>query len=205
MINYKNIVKHSYRYLAIATALWFCISFVILHIVRNDLPLWNTTLSIYAVGPGGWLLTLGFYSIAINQLLISRRLLQRENSAGDRLAIVTLVLAAIGALLVALFPYTEKIPHNIGAAMQLLLFPLFLWFRVLLLRDTLLRSLSAFIAILCGAGVLLLLLDGFDIYPSIPMGLVEKSVIVCIATWLLCYSWCLPDGGETSPSPSGRH
>ena len=200
MSDLKNFTEHSYKYFAVATALWFCIAFVLLHIVRNDLSWLNTTLSIYAVGPAGWLLTLGFYSLATNQLLISFRLIRLGNSMGDRMAVAVLALAATGALLVAWFPYTVKIPHNTGAAMQLLLFPLFLWFRILLHRDDVLRGFSIGIAILCSIGVSLLLLRGLDIYTSISLGLVEKSMIVCIATWLLCYSWQLPDSGAANPS-----
>src|SRR5690606_15265350 len=45
-----------YRTLTVTSALVFCFAFVLVHIVRDDLSLWHRTLSIYAVGPAGWVL-----------------------------------------------------------------------------------------------------------------------------------------------------
>ncbi len=192
MIDSNPVAECIYRYLAVVTALGFCFSFVLLHFVRDDLSLWHTTLSIYAVGPAGWVLNLGFYSIATTQFLIAYRFFHLRRSTGDLVTIGLLVLAAIGAVLVAWFPYTVKLPHNTGAVMQLGLFPLFLSLRVVLHRDDVLWTFSAVMALLCSLGFLLMLWNGLGIYDLFSLGIVEKAEIICIALWLLCYSWNLP-------------
>ena len=51
------------RHLALGGVLFFCFAAILVHIVRDDLSIWSRTLSIYAVGPAGWVLTLGFFSL----------------------------------------------------------------------------------------------------------------------------------------------
>jgi hypothetical protein len=180
-----------YRTMAVAGVLWFCFAFILLHIVRDDLPLWHRTLSIYAVGPAGWVLTLGFYSIAGTQMLIAFRLYQMRQSAGDLLAVALLTLAAIGILLVATFPYSIKLPHNTGAALQLGLFPLFLLMRVILHRDDTLWTFTLVCAMLSSAFFLLLLWNGQTNYDLGSVGMAQKSQIIVNTLWLLVYSWRL--------------
>lgn len=187
-LNHESI----YRYLALSTALFFCFSFVLVHFVRDDLDLLRTTLSIYAVGPAGWVITLGFYAIAITEFLIAWRFLQMCQTTGDLVITALLALAAIGAVLVAAFPYTVKLPHNTGAVLQLGLFPLFLLLRVWLHRDDVKWTFSAVIAFLCSLCFLLMLWDGLEIYNFVSLGMAQKSEIICIALWLVIYSWHLP-------------
>lgn len=200
LIDYKPVSETLHQSLAIATALWFCIAFILVHFVRDDLSVWHTTLSIYAVGPAGWVLTLGFYAIATTQLLIAHRFYQLRQSTADLLVMALLVLAALGAVLVATFPYTIKLPHNTGAVLQLGLFPLVLVLRVLLHRDDVLWTFSTVMAALCTLGFLLMLWDGLDILDLVSFGLVEKAEIICIALWLLFYSWRLPRPLNRAPS-----
>lgn len=188
----KPVPEALYRSLAIATALCFCFAFVLVHVVRDDLSLWHTTLSIYAVGPAGWVLTLGFYAIAITQLLIAWRFYQLRQSTADLLIVNLLALAAIGAVLVATFPYTVKLPHNTGAVLQLGLFPVFLLLRVWFHRQDVLWTFSAVMAAFATIALLLLLWEGLDIFDLVSFGLVEKAEIIFIALWLLVYSWRLP-------------
>ena len=180
------------RILAVDAVLWFFFSFFVLHYVRDDLLLWHTNLSLYAVGPSGWVLTVGFYAIAVTQFLIAYRYYQLRRSAGDLVTVGLLVLAAAGAVLVALFPYTIKLPHNSGAVLQLGLFPLALLSRVLLHRDDVLWRFSASMALLCNLGFFLMLADGVEIVDLYSFGFVQKAEILCIALWLLCYSWFMP-------------
>ena len=192
MPGFKPVPEALYRSLAIATALCFCFAFVLVHVVRDDLSLWHTTLSIYAVGPAGWVLTLGFYAIAITQLLIAWRFFQLRQSAADLVIVTLLALAAIGAVLVATIPYTIKLPHNTGAVLQLGLFPVFLLLRVWLHRADVLWTFSAVMAALSTIALLLMLWEGLDIFDLVSFGLVEKAEIIFIALWLLVYSWRLP-------------
>lgn len=192
MPNQNFFPESIYRSLATGAALFFCFAFVLVHIIRSDLSLLHTTLSIYAVGPAGWLMTLGFYAIALTEFLIAYRFFQLRQSSSDLVVITLLTLAAIGAVLVATFPYTVKPPHNTGAVLQLGLFPIFLLLRVWLHREDVLWKFSAVMALLCNLCFLLMLWDGLDIYNFVSLGLVEKAEIICIALWLLCYSWQLP-------------
>lgn len=196
---FKPVPEVLYRGLAVATALWFCVAFILVHVVRDDLSLWHTTLSIYAVGPAGWVLTIGFYAIAITQLLIAWRFFQLRQSTTDLLIVALLVVAATGAVLVATFPYTIKPPHNTGAILQLGLFPVFLVLRVWLHRDDVLWTFSAVMALFCTTGFLLMLWDALDILDLVSFGLVEKAEIIFIALWLLVYSWRLPGALTRAP------
>ena len=147
--NPNKTFDRAYQCLAVVTALCFCFAFILLHTVRDDLSLWHTNLSIYAIGPAGWVLTLGFYAIATSQCLIAYRYYQVRRSTGGLITAGLLLLAAVGAVLVALFPYTMRLPHTIGAVMQLGLFPLSVLLRVILHRDGVLWFFSTVIALLC--------------------------------------------------------
>lgn len=181
-----------HRNVAVAGALWFCFAFVVVHIVRDDLSLWHRTLSIYAVGPAGWVLTLGFYSIAVTQFMIAFRLYQSRQSAGNLLAVALLVLAATGILLVATFPYPIKLPHNTGAALQLGLFPFFLLLQVVLHRDSPLWRFTLMCALLSTGFFLLLVWNGQTDYNLGSVGMAQKAQIIVNTLWLLVYSWHMP-------------
>ncbi|MDO9476649.1 MAG: DUF998 domain-containing protein, partial [Pseudohongiella sp.] len=180
------------RGFAFGRALAFCFAVVLVHIVRDDLSLWHRTLSIYAVGPAGWVLTLGFFCIAGTQLLIARRLYQLQQTAGDRLAVVLLFIAAIGIVLVAVFPYPVKLPHNLGAALQLGLFPLFLILRAAQHRDTPLSTVTRVCAALSTAFFLLLVWNGQTDYNIGPTATAQKAQIFVNTLWLVVYSLQMP-------------
>lgn len=191
-----------YRNLAFACALWFCVAVVVVHIVRSDLSLWHRTLSIYAVGPAGWVLIMGFYAIAVTQFMIAFRLSQLRRSAGDLLAVALLVLAAMGILLVAIFPYPLRLPHNTGAALQLGLFPLFLLLRVLLHRDEPRWRFTLLCALLSATFFLLLVWNGETDYDLGSVAMAQKAQIAVNTLWLLVYSWHLPASKATYSAPA---
>ncbi|HBX37521.1 MAG TPA: hypothetical protein DEG76_09630, partial [Pseudohongiella sp.] len=149
-----------YRATTFVLVLWFCITAIFIHTVRPDLVLWERNLSIYAVGPTGWLLVSGFYAIGLAQLLIAFRLYQARQSAADLLAVILLTMAAFGVVLVAFYPYTVRFPHNLGAAMQLGLFPLFLWLRVFLKRGQPLWQFTVVMALLSSSTFVVLVWNG---------------------------------------------
>lgn len=196
MSNHKPNSDTLYRTLAFTLALCFCFAFILVHIVRDDLSLWHRTLSIYAVGPAGWVLTLGFFSIAGTQMLIAFRLYQLRQSAGDVLAIAVLVVAALGILLVAIFPYSIKLPHNTGAALQLGLFPLFLLLAALR-RDDPLWTFTLVCATFSSAFFLLLVWNGQTDYNLGSVGMAQKSQIIVNTLWLVVYSWHWPASKAT--------
>lgn len=186
-----------YQYLAFALALCFAISAVLVHVIRDDLSIWHRTLSIYAVGPAGWALTLGFFSIAGTQFLIACRLYALRQSTGDRVAAAVLATAALGILLVAIFPYPIRLPHNSGAALQLGLFPVFLWLRGLLTRSAQqrqvpLKQFTLVCAVLSTSFFLLLIWNGETDYNLGTTAMAQKAQIVINTLWLLVYSWCWP-------------
>ena len=191
------LVKNTlHRYFALGGALYFCFACILVHIVRDDLSPWNRTLSIYAVGPAGWVLTLGFFSIALTQLLIAFRLYRLRQLTGDLLAVAALAVAALGILLVAIFPYPIRLPHNSGAALQLGLFPLFLLLQVALRRDDPLRRLTFVCALLSTAFFMLLLWNGGTDYDLGTVAVAQKAQIIVNTLWLVVYSWCWPEGSR---------
>ncbi len=181
-----------YRRLSFALVLWFGITAVVVHIVRDDLVLWERNLSIYAVGPAGWLLVSGFYAIALAQLLIALRLYELRQSAGDLLSVFLLVMAAFGVTLVAFYPYTIRFPHNLGAAMQLGLFPIFLWLRVFLHRGDALWRFTLLMALLSSSTFVVLVWNGETDYNIGTTALAQKSEILVNSLWLLVYAWYMP-------------
>ncbi|MDP1930049.1 MAG: DUF998 domain-containing protein [Gammaproteobacteria bacterium] len=190
-----------YRLLAVAAVGWFFFAFILLHIVRDDLSLWHTTLSIYAVGPAGWVLNLGFYAIALAQAMIACRGFERRRSMRDCAVAGLLLVAAGGAILVGLFPHDMKLPHNTGAVLQLGLFPISLLLRAFWLKEQRLQTFNAVLAVLCaGAFLLLLLNDVLRTYAFYSFGLFQKAEIICIAVWSLGYAWYMPGSVERDHS-----
>lgn len=181
-----------YSRLTFALVMWFGITAVVVHIVRDDLVLWERNLSIYAVGPAGWLLVSGFYAIALAQILIALRLHQLRQSAGDLLIVFLLAMAAFGVTLVAYYPYTIRTPHNLGAAMQLGLFPIFLWLRVFLHRGDALWRFTLLMAVLSSSTFVVLVWNGETDYNIGTTALAQKSEILVNSLWLLVYAWYMP-------------
>ena len=186
-----------FRILTVTSALFFCLAFVMVHIIRDDLSIWRRTLSIYAVGPAGWVMTLGFFSIAATQFLIAFHLYQSRRSVGDTLAVTLLVLAAMGILLVAIFPYHVRLPHNTGAAMQLGLFPLFLLLRAALHKDDPLWRFTMVSAVLSTSFFMLLVWNGETDYNVGTTAMAQKAEIMVNTLWLVVYAWCLPASKTT--------
>lgn len=180
------------RVLAFGLALAFCFAVLVVHVVRDDLSLWHRTLSIYAVGPAGWVLTLGFFCIAGTQLLIAHNLYQLRDSASDRLAVALLVIAATGIVLVAVFPYQIKLAHNTGAAMQLALFPVFLLLRAARRGHEALSRFTRVCAALSTAFFLLLVWNGQTDYNIGPTATAQKAQIFVNTLWLVVYAWRMP-------------
>ncbi|MBC52441.1 MAG: hypothetical protein CMQ34_01245 [Gammaproteobacteria bacterium] len=178
-----------FKNLAFACALSFCVAVIVVHLVRDDLSMWHRTLSIYAVGPAGWVLTLGFYAIALTQCLIACRLYQLRRSVGDALTAAVLVLAAIGIVLVAIYPYPIRLPHNTGAALQLGLFPAFLLLHWVWRRDDPLRRFTLVCALTSAAFLLLLVWNGETDYNLGTTAMAQKLQIMVNTLWLLVYSW----------------
>lgn len=181
-----------YRRLTFALVLWFGITAVFIHTVRPDLVLWERNLSIYAVGPAGWLLVSGFYAIALAQLLIALRLYELRQSAGDLLIVFLLTMAAFGVTLVAFYPYAIRTPHNLGAAMQLGLFPIFLWLWVFLHRGDALWRFTLLMALLSSSTFVVLVWNGETDYNIGTTALAQKSEILVNSLWLLVYAWHMP-------------
>lgn len=181
-----------HRHIALTGVLWFCFAVILVHLIRDDLSIWRRTLSMYAVGPAGWVLTLGFLSIAMTQFLIAFRLYQFKRCASDTVSSLLLATAALGIVLVALFPYTIRLPHNAGAALQLGLFPLFLLLRATLHRNQPLRRFTALCAALSIGFFLLLVWNGETDYNIGTTAMAQKAQIFVNTLWLLVYSWVWP-------------
>ena len=184
--------------ISLVCAVWFLISTIIIHIIRNDLGFIEVALSAYAIGNGGMILESGFYSIGLSQLLIAGILFAQADV--KKAAALSILLAGLGVIVVGIFPtYIEpvdiaiRLPHIAGATMQFLFFPVAL---LLLNRN---MSAGSFRRYTMTTGVftavmffLVLLL--FIVSQRVEIGffgLVEKLNIVAINIWLLLMSWKL--------------
>lgn len=184
--------------ISLTCAVWFLISTIIIHIIRNDLDFIEVALSTYAIGNGGMILESGFYSIGLSQLLIAGILFAQADV--KKAAALSILLAGLGVIVVGVFPtyiepvdITIRLPHIAGATMQFLFFPVAL---LLLNRN---MSAGSFRRYTMTTGVftavmffLVLLL--FIVSQRVEIGffgLVEKLNIVAINIWLLLMSWKL--------------
>lgn len=184
-------------YSAFFCALVFLITMVSIHFLKSELHWMSNTLSEYAIGDRGYIINIGFYCIATTQIAITA-LLVLDKHFSSNLSPVFLMLAGVGALLVAIFPVqpptaslSDRLPHMAGAIIQFLFFPLALlrgkdFFQAssfsAYTRFTA-RTTFLFFAILLGLFILK------SRYEFAYFGLVEKIDIVLITLWLLVYSF----------------
>ena len=87
---------------------FFLITIILMHLLRPDLHLLSSSVSEYAVGDYGWLMTNGFLSLAISALLLETGLLLSIRAS--KTSIITLSLFCIGSFLFTIFP--TDIPVN---------------------------------------------------------------------------------------------
>lgn len=125
-------VARKFAWFALSGFTLFTVSAVLIQVVRPDLDPLEATLSMYMIGPHGWLLTLGFVGLALGVVSLTlgiRRTLYTW--APNETGILLLLLLALGVFIVAVFP--TDLPgakhtaagrlHNLGAYVVFFSFP----------------------------------------------------------------------------------
>ena len=109
------------------TALYFVISTVIIHFIRNDLTFVFHSLSRFAVGEYSEILQIGLIGIGISEIIIAINLIKKTKKA--KRGSIFLFLAGTGAMMVAIFPVNiegaydlNNIIHTIGVIIQFICF-----------------------------------------------------------------------------------
>ncbi|MEW4982158.1 MAG: DUF998 domain-containing protein [Cycloclasticus sp.] len=183
--------------IAFFNALLFTMSVVITHLLKTELNWINHTLSQYALGEHGLIITVGFYCIGFTQVLLATSFMIFNQAAASRGALL-LFAAGLGVFVVALFPtqppsadMLTRLPHIAGASAHFLLFPL----AVLALTPSLDAGRLKSFSFMVGYVTLIffiVLLALFVMKPIIDtpfFGLFEKVNILIINIWLLVFSY----------------
>lgn len=182
---------------AFICALIFSATVVITHLVKTELNWLSDTLSRYAIGDNGLIITIGFYCIGLTQVLLA---ISFKRAAGVAINKGPWLLcgAGLGVFIVALFPtqppsadMLTRLPHIAGASAHFLLFPL----AVLVLTPSLkvghLKKYSFITGYVC-LFFFVLLMVLFLMKPWVDIhffGLLEKINIVMINAWLIVFSY----------------
>lgn len=175
-------------------------SMIVAHIIKTDLDFIKHTLSYYALGDKGLVLTIGFYSIGLSQILISFLLVRNVSATRTNYAAVFLALAGVGTLLVATFPKQPdtadlilRLPHIAGAIMQFLFFPAALLSLVKAIKKTTHRNYTLYTGLFT-AVMFFVVLSLFILKSKINIpvfGLIEKIDILAITCWLIFISYVM--------------
>jgi len=118
--------------MALLGLILFTLIAILVQTLRPDMDPLEATLSMYAVGPYGWLLTAGFVfmALAVVSLALGIRRALYTGARTDT-GILLLLLLALGVFVVAIFPTdlpgaphtTAGILHNFGAYLVFYSFP----------------------------------------------------------------------------------
>lgn len=106
--------------------LCFLFVFILMHFTRPDKSILSSFVSEYAVGSYGWLMTIGFFGIAVGALCLIKGLL--NGIKASKTAIITLGIWCIGTFLFSIFttdlpgtvPTPQGLIHGLSALIALL-------------------------------------------------------------------------------------
>jgi len=183
--------------IAFICALAFTLSAIATHLLKTELNWLNQTLSQYALGEHGLIITVGFYCIGLTQILLAISFMIFNQATISKGALL-LFTAGLGVFVAALFPtqppsadMLTRLPHIAGASAHFLLFPL----AVLALTPSLaagrLKSFSWVVGYITLVFFIALLVF-FVMKPMLNIaffGLLEKLNIFIINSWLLVFSY----------------
>lgn len=186
--------------LSFVCAIFFTLTFVIAHVVTDNLNPLAKTLSLYALEEHGFIIELGFYAIGLSQLLLAFLLFSHIKTKRLMSGSLFLLLAGLGAIIVATFPtlpapasIISRLPHIVGAMMQFFFFPL----AALTLSRKITNSAFKTCTQLTGivTTVLFVIMLILFLSPSMKdfsyFGLIEKTDILVINFWLILISFIL--------------
>jgi hypothetical protein len=167
----------------------FTVLVIVLHVLRPDLNPLSHTVSEYAIGPYGYLMTIAFIARGLGELcLVAGLVLGTIHSGRSWAGLVLLALATVCSLLVAIFPgdihnTSVLVVHSLGAFVGFvsLAVAAIVWsqrFR----KDSYWRS-SALASLVLGL-LILLSVVGMVIGSANLIGLFERILELCIIGWL---------------------
>lgn len=182
-------------YLVFFCAAVFLVDMFLIHFIKPELNWTSETLSQYALGDGGYIINVGFYSFAIAQFVWAASLVLQNRMPVIHVPLL-FFLAGSGAFLVATFAVqpdsaemTTRLPHIAGAVMQFMFFPLALMGIKNFIQDGRAKhytQLTAHITFLLF--VIILILFIFKSTPEFQFfGLIEKINILFITLWMVIF------------------
>ena len=174
----------------------FLFVFILIHFIRPDKSILSSFVSEYVIGRFGWLMTIGFFGIAIGTLCLITGLLFSVKAS--KTAITTLVIWCIGAFLFSLFttdlpgiaPTPQGLIHGFSALIGLLSLGIAIiaWGFSFNKNDAWQRmaKISWFFGVISIVVFIVFLLSP----PSI-RGLSERILIAWDVSWLILVNWQL--------------
>ena len=198
--------------LSIAAVTTYQVTLIALIFIRPDLdPSWHT-ISEWAIGPYGWIMSLAFLVSAVSYGSLFVALKSQMRSRGGTIGLGILLICTIGTVGVGIFttdPYppertlsTIGTLHIIFGSSALMFLP----FAALLINLSLARKNQAWAterrALLCTAGLPLLGLVGFLVHlaifviplgdasgPGVPIGWPPRFLFLTYMVWLITLAW----------------
>ena len=197
--------------LSIATVITYQVTLIALIFIRPDLdPSWHT-LSEWAIGPFGWIMSMAFLISAVSYAALFVMLKSQIRGILGRIGLAILLICVIGTTGVGIFttdPFdattlsTTGILHAISGFSALMLLP----FAALLINLSLAFKNPAWAtarrALLWTAGLPLLALAGFWVHlaifvipleveygPGVPLGWPPRFLFLTYMVWLITLAW----------------
>jgi hypothetical protein len=169
--------------LAFSFGVYFLIALILIHFLKGGLSIKKDTLSRYALGRWGFLITIGLLVVGVNQIIIASEFLKFNYFLPSLL----IGLSGIGAITVGVIKIKENSTpkaHEIGAAMQFFFFPLALISYFILYKNsifTLFVGLVTFIFFL----VMVATYKKKNRIGTFNYGLIQKINILFINLWII--------------------
>jgi uncharacterized protein DUF998 len=193
---------------AFAGTLYFVVAVVLLNVVQaGSYDTLRQPGSQLELGSGGWLLVIGFYTLAVATLLLAYVLGATLGSFGT-LPVVLLAVDGLIGFVPAIFQTdgrhaaltTHGLLHNLGGLITFLLYVAAIVTCAVQFRRSPywkpIASATRAWAIAAGVSfVLLLLLGGLNLF-----GLGERIALAVFLSWMLCLSWFAARSAVLSPA-----
>lgn len=184
--------------LSFVCAVFFTLTIMTAHVITDKLVFMSDTLSLYALEEYGFILELGFYAIGLTQLLLAFLLFSHIKTKRLTPGPLFLSLAGFGAIVVAVLPtlpvpasIIDRLPHIIGAIMQLFFFPLAALILSKKMNGGTFKTYTRLTGII--TAVLFIIMLFLLLSPSMKgfgyFGLIEKVDILIINFWLIFMSF----------------
>ena len=178
--------------IGIAGVVYFVVTVVVLHFVQSDLDPLEITMSEYALGQSGWLMTVAFLVVGVGTLALALGL-RRSLAPGRRVAtsVVLMGLAGVGFLgsgIVEAAPEAEATIHDlVGLMLFLAIIVGAFVLRGVFARDARWQGLAR-AALWFALGLLVTFLL-FFVLPEQVTGLAQRVFVAVMMSWLAVIGW----------------